>query len=70
MKKTRFEVEMDVSNLVEKIACENNLENDFYGDSYPQEVMKIENKMERCTNEDDYEYYLDEVKEIFESYIG
>ena len=54
--------------IVEDLREEYDLENDFYGDCYPQEVFQLENKMERC-NEEDYQELLNEVKEIFESYI-
>lgn len=68
MKKNRYDVEYDVNMIVENLIDEYNLESDFYGDCYPQEVFHLENKMERC-NEEDYQELLNEVKEIFESYI-
>ena len=69
MKKNRYDVEYDVNMVVEDLREEYDLENDFYGDCYPQEVFQLENKMEKCTNIEDYQELLNEVKEIFESYI-
>ena len=66
--KNRYDVEYDVNMIVENLIDECDLESDFYGDCYPQEVFQLENKMERC-NEEDYQELLNEVKEIFESYI-
>ena len=69
MKKIRYDEEYDVNMDGEDLREEYDLENDFYGDCYPQEVFQLENKMERCRDEEDYQELLDEVKEIFESYI-
>lgn len=69
MKKNRYDVEYDVNMIVENLIDEYDVENNFYGDCYPQEVLRLENKMEKCTNIEDYQELLNEVKEIFESYI-
>ena len=69
MKKNRYDVEYDVNMIVEELINAYDLESDFYGECYPQEVFQLENKMERCNNEEDYQELLNEVKEIFESYI-
>lgn len=69
MKKTRFEVESDVSNLVEDIAEEYAIEKDFFGDCYPNDVMKLENQMELCSDEYEYDDLLDEVEKILKGYV-
>lgn len=69
MKRNRYDIEYDVNMIVENLTDEHDVENNFYGDCYPQEVLQLENKMEKCKNEEEYQELLNEVKEIFESYI-
>lgn len=68
MKRNRYDVEYDVRLLAEEIASENDVDNDFYGDCYPSEIMEIENAMMRA-NDEEYENLLKEATEIFESFI-
>ena len=49
---TRFEIEMKVADVFTTFADENNLDANFYGDCYPQDVMELENRMERMNNEE------------------
>ena len=69
MRRNRYNIEYDVNMIIENLIDEYDVENNFYGDCYPQEVFHLENKMEQCRDEEDYQELLDEVKEIFESYI-
>lgn len=69
MKKTRYEVESDMNWLAKEVAEEYEVESDFYGDCYPNEIMSIENKMERAKSEEEYDDLLYEARIIFESYI-
>lgn len=63
MKKiTRFEIEMMVAKVIDDFAEENELESDFYGDCYPQEIMQLENRMERMTREE-IDTALEDLKE-------
>lgn len=48
---TRFEIEMKVAEVMCAFAAEHDLEMDFYGDCYPQEIMELENRMERMNDE-------------------
>lgn len=66
---TRHEVESDMRELALNIAIAYDLEDDFYGDCYPDEIIEIENKMAKTVHPDDYLDLLDEAREIFESYI-
>ena len=68
MKRNRYDVEYDIRLLAEEIASENNVDNSFYGDCYPLEIMEIENAMMRA-DDDEYEDLLKEATEIFESYL-
>lgn len=69
MKLTRYEVEMKVRDIVEDIAEENEVDNDFYGDCYPDEVMKLENMIEHEKDEDERNAMFDEIREILEGCI-
>lgn len=68
MKRNRYDVEYDVRLLAEEIASENDVDNDFYGDCYPSEIMEIKNAMMRA-NDEEYQEFLNQAKEIFESFI-
>lgn len=69
MKLTRYEVEMKVRYIVDEIAEENEVEKDFYGDCYPDEVMKLENMIELESNEEERNAMFDEIREILEGCI-
>lgn len=69
MKLTRYEVEMKVRDIVDEIAEENEVEKDFYGDCYPDEVMKLENMIELESNEEERNAMFDEIREILERCI-
>ena len=70
MKKTSYEVEYDIDMIVQDLRSEYNLEADFYGDCHPYDVNDLKTKMYVCRNEEDYQYYLNEIEEIFKGYIG
>lgn len=40
---TRYEVEAKVRDIVDEVADENDLEKDFFGDCYPNAIVKKEN---------------------------
>ena len=68
MKKTRFEVESDVSMIMEDVRDDYRLPDCFYGDCYPQEVLDLETRLAHAVAHDDQQEYdelLDEVKDIF-----
>ena len=69
MKLTRYEVETKVRDIVDEIAEENEVEKDFYGDCYPDEVMKLENMIELESNEEERNAMFDEIREILEGCI-
>lgn len=69
MKLTRYEVEMKVRDIVDEIAEENEVEKDFYGDCYPDEVMKLENMIELESNEEERNAMFDEIREVLEGCI-
>lgn len=69
MKKTRYEVECDIRDIVEEIAKENDLEKEFYGDCYSLEIMEIERDMSKCNDDLEYQELINQAKEILESYI-
>lgn len=69
MKLTRYEVEMKVRDIVDEIAEENEVEKDFCGDCYPDEVMKLENMIELESNEEERNAMFDEIREILEGCI-
>lgn len=68
MKLTRYEVEMKVRDIVDEIAEENEVEKDFYGDCYPDEVMKLENQIELEIDQNEREIMFNEIREILEGY--
>lgn len=65
MKLTRYEVESKVNEIAE----ENDVEKDFYGDCYPDEVMQLENRITLESNEEERNAMFDEIKEILVGYI-
>ena len=60
---TRYEIEQDVEWIAREIAEDNDLESDFYGDCYPDEIMSLENRMELAETQEEYDSLLDRVKE-------
>ena len=65
MKKTRYEIEMYVDQIAKDVASAYDIPDDFYGDCYPDDVMRLENRMEM--NKENIDEYMNEVREIFES---
>lgn len=65
----RFEIEMKVNDIVDEIADEYEVDKNFYGDCYPDEVMKLENRIEREKDNDERNRMFDEIREIFKEYI-
>ena len=62
---TRFEIEMAVNDLADQVAYDYDVPKNFYGDCYPDDVMRLENRMEM--NKENIDEYMNEVREIFES---
>lgn len=69
MKRTRYEVEQDVNAIEQEIKSDYELEDYWYGDCYPDVILSLENEMELCKDEDEYELLLARVKMIFEDYV-
>lgn len=65
---TRYEVEARVHDIVDEIADEYDVEKDFYGDCYPDEVMKLENQIELEIDQSEREVMFNEIREILEGY--
>ena len=63
--KTRYEIEQDVEWIAREIAEDNDLESDFYGDCYPDEIISLENRLEQAGSQEEYDSLLDQVKEEF-----
>lgn len=63
--KTRYEVEQDVEWIAREIAEDNDLESNFYGDCYPDEILSLENRLEQAGSQEEYDSLLDQVKEEF-----
>lgn len=66
---TRYEAEMIVRDVVDELIDEYDLEDNFYGDCYPQEVLELENRLERTNNQEEIDEIIKEVIDIFKSYI-
>ena len=63
--KTRYEIEQEVEWIAREIAEDNDLESNFYGDCYPDEIMNLENRLEQAETQEEYDSLLDQVKEEF-----
>ena len=57
-----------IKELIEKIAKEKQVSNNFYGNQYPNEVIVLQQKMASSKNSE-WGKYLQEAKIILESYI-
>ena len=68
MTEKRYQIEQLIDELVTDIANEQDVECDFYGDCYPVEIFRIENKMELSVDNEDWGELLEEAREIFEGY--
>lgn len=67
----RFDVEMLVDEILDDIREEYaDLESDFYGDCYPNEIMEIENRLEMTDDEEEIEDYKREIRDVFMSYVN
>lgn len=62
---TRYEIEKLTNEIAHSVADDYNLENDFYGDCFPEEVMNLEDAIQRSRNEDEISQYFGEIEEIF-----
>lgn len=67
--KTGYEVSKDLEDIIYHLTYGKDIPDDFYGDCYPNEVMSLMSHMEYCTNQREYDDYLEEAKEIFERYL-
>ena len=65
---TRYEIEKLTNEIAHNVADDYNLENDFYGDCFPEEVMSLEDAIQRSHNQDEISQYFDEIKEVFMQY--
>lgn len=63
---TRFEIEMKVDSIIEKVAEEHEVERDFYGDCLPIEIINLENAIER--HNEDADDLFEQIEEILKSY--
>ena len=68
MKRTSYEVEMAIRDIVDDIATTYNLESDFYGDCYPETLMTLESRM-KFYNDVKYHEALKEARDILMGYI-
>lgn len=68
MKRTSYEVEMAVRDIVDDITTTHNLEPDFYGDCYPETLRALESRMKFY---DDVKYHesLKAARDILMGYI-
>lgn len=66
---TRYEAEMMVRDVVDELIDEYDLEDDFYGDCYPQEVLELENRLEITNDQEEIDEIIKEVRDILKSYI-
>lgn len=67
MKKTAYEIEYDINQIFDKIRREYDIENDYYGDCYPDEIHAIQIKAQMNISEDDYNDLMEEAEEIARS---
>ena len=65
---TRYEIEQQTNEIISKLADNYKVDTDFYGDHIPFDVQELENKIEFCKDEDDIEYYFEQIKDILEQY--
>ena len=65
---TRYEIEQQTYEIIEKLANNYKVDTDFYGDCIPSDVQELENKIEFCKDEDDIEYCFEQIKDILEQY--
>ena len=68
MTEKRYKIESLISQLASQVAFDNDVEDDFYGDCYPDEIMDLENHMEHV-EESEWEDLLMDAKEIFEGCV-
>ena len=67
MKKlSSYEVSSMVDEIEQDVRSKYGLEDNWYGDYYPQEVLDLEINIRVCTDEEDLEYFKNELKELFE----
>lgn len=67
MRKTEYEVEYDINQIFAKIGWEYDLEGDYSGDCYPDEIHTIQIKAQMNISEDDYNDLMEEAEEIARS---
>lgn len=71
--KTAYEIEYDMNQIFEKVVREYDLNNEYYGDHYPDEIRDIQKKAQMDMSEKEYDRLLWEAEEIArrcaESYI-
>lgn len=66
----RYEIEYMFNDVVEDLLCDYpDLNNDFYGDSIPDEIRKIENELEFTEDKNEIEEHKEEIRNILLNYI-
>ena len=69
VKKVKFnsvDVEREINSICQIITEKYNLESEWYGDCYPDEIEELKNYAKRATTQEEYEYYLKEIEKWFD----
>lgn len=69
MKRTKLEIESDVTLIVEFLKMKYQVKNNFYGDTYPKDVTHYMHELESITDKDQYKAILEKIMICFKTYI-
>lgn len=61
-----YEVSSMIDEIEQDVRNKYDLEDNWYGDCYPDEIHDLEIKIRVCNNEEEFEYLKTKVKELFE----
>ncbi|BBK22676.1 MULTISPECIES: hypothetical protein [Erysipelotrichales] len=61
-----YEVSSMIDEIEQDVRNKYDLEDNWYGDCYPDEIHDLGIKIRVCNNEEEFEYLKTKVKELFE----
>lgn len=63
-----YEVSSLIDEIEEDVRCKYDLDCNWYGDCYSDEILNLQTKISVCKDEEELDYLKDEVKSLFESW--
>lgn len=63
-----YEVSSLIDEIEQDVRYKYDLDNDWYGDCFPDEILGLQTKISVCKDEEEFEYLKNEIRGLFESW--